>query len=85
VFTDSATGVFDQKAMKAYLTNPNLDLKRTRVLDYYQIMFEQQRLAEALVPKAKSDGERIAELNEWLKKKILKTTIVDRRTAFGFY
>jgi hypothetical protein len=85
VFTDSATGVFDVKAMKAYFTNPNPDLKRTNILDYYQTLFEQERLTAALVPKATSAKERTEELAEWLKKKMLKTKIDDRRTAFGFY
>ena|SRR5437763_1210905 len=85
VFTDSATGKFDEKAMKRYLTNLAPDIKRTQILDYYQTMFEQQRLAAALVPKGANDQERREELAEWLKKKMQKANIDDRRTAFGFY
>jgi hypothetical protein len=85
VFTDSITGKFDEKAMKAYLKNPNPDLQRTKILDFYQTLFEEHRLAETLFPKERNEHERIEELEEWLKKKINKANIDDRRTAFGFY
>jgi hypothetical protein len=84
-FTDSASKKFDAKALKAYLQNPNPDLERTKILDYYQTLFEQELLAKALAPKAKSEAERIEKFDEWLKKKIDKANIEDRRTAFGFY
>jgi hypothetical protein len=84
-FLDSVTHAFNEKALKDYLQNPNPDLERTKILDYYQTHFEQQRLAAALVPKAKSEQERIDELADWLKKKLQKANIDDRRTAFGFY
>ena len=71
--------------MKRYLTNLAPDIKRTQILDYYQTKFEQQRLAAALVPKGANDQERREELAEWLKKKMQKANIDDRRTAFGFY
>jgi hypothetical protein len=84
-FTDSATKQFDSKALKAYLQNPNPDLERTKILDYYQTLFEQERLAAALSPKAKTETERIEKLDEWLKKKIEHAYIEDRRSSFGFY
>jgi len=83
-FTDS-TGTFREKALKAYLNNPNPDLQRTKILDYYQILFEQQRLAAAISPKAKSEEERMKLLGLWLKQKAVKAITEDRRTAFGFY
>jgi hypothetical protein len=83
-FTDS-TGKFDERALKAYLKNPIPDLQRTKILDYYQILFEQQRLALALNPKAKSEEERIKQLGLWLHLKISKSNIDDRRTNFGYY
>ena len=83
-FTDS-TGSFNEKALKAYLKNPNPDLQRTKILDYYQILFEQQRLAAALAPKARTEEERIKQLGLWLQLKISKTNIDDRRTNFGYY
>lgn len=83
-FTDS-TGTFNEKALKAYLNNPNPDLQRTQILDYYQILYEQQHLAAAISPKAKSEEERMKLLGLWLKQKAAKAVIDDRRTAFGFY
>ncbi|MEP7233794.1 MAG: SurA N-terminal domain-containing protein [Ignavibacteriota bacterium] len=83
-FTDS-TGVFDEKALKAYLNNPNPDPRRSKILDYYQILFEQQRLAAAISPSARTENERIKKLGEWLQTKISKSNIDDRRTAFGYY
>ncbi|MDP4220383.1 MAG: SurA N-terminal domain-containing protein [Bacteroidota bacterium] len=83
-FTDS-TGVFDEKALRAYLKNPKPDLQRTKILDYYQILFEQQRLAAAIAPMARTEEERMKRLGIWLKQKIAKATIDDRRTAFGYY
>lgn len=83
-FTDSS-GSFNEKAFKAYLKNPNPDLQRTKILDYYQILFEQLRLADAIAPKAKSEEERMKLLGLWLKQKAAKAVIDDRRTAFGFY
>jgi hypothetical protein len=83
-FTD-LSGTFNEKALKAYLKNPNPDLQRTKILDYYQILFEQQRLAAAIAPKAKTEYERIKELGLWLQLKISKTNIDDRRTNFGYY
>ena len=82
---DSVTKKFDTKALKAYLKNPNPDLERTKILDYYQTLFEQERLAIALSPKAKSEEERVEKFDDLLKKKIDKANIEDRRTAFGFY
>jgi len=83
-FTDSL-GVFDEKAFKAYLKNPNPDLQRTKILDYYQILFEQQRLAAAISPKARTEEERIKKLGLWLQLKISKSNIDDRRVNFGYY
>ncbi len=83
-FTDS-TGTFDEKALKAYLKNPNPDLQRTKILDYYQVLFEQDRLAGAIAPKARTEEERIKQLGLWLKLKISKANIDDRRTNFGYY
>jgi hypothetical protein len=84
VFTDS-TGIFDEKAFKAYLKNTKPDPQRTKILDYYQTLFEQERLAEALDPKAKSDDARMKFFGLWLKQKISRANIDDRRTAFGYY
>ncbi|MFI5263101.1 MAG: SurA N-terminal domain-containing protein [Candidatus Kapaibacterium sp.] len=83
-FTDSS-GIFDEKALKAYLNNPNPDPQRTKILDYYQVLFEQQRLAAALAPKARTEEERMKQLGLWLKNKIAKSNIDDRRTSFGYY
>jgi hypothetical protein len=83
-FTDSS-GQFNEKALKAYLKNPNPDLQRTKILDYYQVIFEQQRLAAALAPKARTEEERIKELGLWLKLRISKSNIDDRRSSFGYY
>jgi len=84
-FMDSVSHTYDEKTLKEYLQNPNPDLERTKILDYYQAHFEQHRLGAALVPKAKTEQERTQELADWLKKKLLKANIDDRRTAFGFY
>ncbi|MFI5264847.1 MAG: SurA N-terminal domain-containing protein [Candidatus Kapaibacterium sp.] len=83
-FTDSS-GIFDEKALKAYLKNPNPDPQRTKILDYYQILFEEQRLAAALAPKARNEEERMKALGIWLKRKIATSMIDDRRTSFGYY
>jgi len=83
-FTDSS-GTFNEKALKAYLNNPNPDPQRTKILDYYQILFEQQRLAAKLAPKARTEEERMKALGIWLQQKILKSNIDDRRTSFGYY
>ena len=83
-FTDSA-GTFNEKALKVYLKNPNPDPQRTKILDYYQILFEQQRLASAIAPTARNEQERMKRLGLWLKEKISKAKIDDRRTAFGYY
>ena len=83
-FTDSL-GTFNEKALKAYLKNPNPDLQRTKILDYYQILFEQQLLAATLAPTAMTERERIKELGLWLQLKISKANIDDRRTNFGYY
>ena len=83
-FTDS-TGSINKKALKIYLKNPNPDLQRTKILDYYQILFEQQRLASAIAPMARTEEERMKRLGLWLKEKVLKAKIDDRRTAFGYY
>ncbi len=83
-FTDSS-GTFNEKALKAYLNNPNPDPQRTKILDYYQILFEQERLAAAVAPEARSEMERIKKLGLWLQLKISKTNIDDRRTNFGYY
>lgn len=83
-FTDS-TGSFNEHALKAYLKHPNPDPQRTKILDYYQILFEQQRLAAAITPMAQTEEERMKRLGLWLKEKISKANIEDRRTAFGYY
>ncbi len=83
-FTDS-TGTCDEKALKAYLKNPNPDPQRTKILDYYQILFEQERLSAAVAPSAKNESERMKLLGSWLHQKLAKATIDDRRTSFGYY
>lgn len=83
-FTDS-TGSCNEQALKAYLKNPNPDPQRTKILDYYQILFEQQRLAAAITPMARTEEERMKRLGLWLKEKISKAKIDDRRTSFGYY
>jgi hypothetical protein len=83
-FTDS-TGIVNVKALKAYLNNPNPDPQRTKILDYYQILFEQQRLAAAIAPMARTEEERMKRLGLWLQEKVSKANIDDRRTAFGYY
>jgi len=83
-FSDSS-GSFNEKALSAYLKNPNPDPKRTKILDYYQILFEQQRLAAAIAPMARTEEERTKRLGLWLKMKVSKAKIDDRRTAFGYY
>jgi hypothetical protein len=83
-FTDSA-GTFNEKALKAYLKNPNPDQQRTKILDYYQILFEQQRLAAAIAPSERTEEERMKRFGLWLKEKVFKANIDDRRTAFGYY
>lgn len=83
-FTDSS-GTFNEKALKAYLKNPNPDPQRTKILDYYQILFEQQRLASSIAPMARTEEERMKRLGLWLKEKVSKANIDDRRTAFGYY
>jgi hypothetical protein len=83
-FTDSS-GSFNKKTLKAYLKNPNPDLQRTKILDYYQILFEQQLLAASLTPTARTEHERIKQLGLWLQLKISKSNIDDRRTNFGYY
>ncbi|MEI8135340.1 MAG: SurA N-terminal domain-containing protein [bacterium] len=85
IFTDSATGTFDEKAYKDFLTAKSLDRQRAKIVTYYQSVYEQKRLADAIVPKARSEKERINKLAEWLKKEVQKAVIDDRRTAFGFY
>ena len=84
VFTDSL-GAFSPKAMKAYMKNTGPDPQRTKILDYYQILFEQQRLATELAPKVRSEDERLRLLGLWLKEMIGKAIIDDRRTSFGYY
>ena len=83
-FTDS-TGSVNKKALKIYLNDPNPDPQRTKILDYYQILYEQQRLAAAITPKAKTEEERMKHLGLWLKQKVSEANIDDRRTAFGYY
>jgi hypothetical protein len=78
-------GRFDSTSCGKYLRNPNPDLARTNFVEYHRAQYENERLIRAITPKAKTPTDRENALKQWFSKKMLKTKIIDRRTAFGFY
>jgi hypothetical protein len=83
-FLDSL-GRVDSTRMRLALRDPRNDSVVQILIGAHRTNLEQARLAQAIVPDAKSEKDYTERYALWMKKKKSAARVVDKRINFGYY